>query len=278
MTARLLLLLVLLQGGCLAESALDEADLQCGPRDFTVECCLKKNPGQWERCTGSPGPAESGLSGTQKAIAAATAVAVALQPRINSAERRGVELAVNLRTAVEDAILRCTRRADREANEDFFDGRSPSPEECRESKREGQTWAMYLGVHKHHLAKQCLQEALGKLMPGRFLLEARFLFKERTGQWEYLDKEAVDRLVSQVGRMALEGSIAPDIVIMDDKGVIILVYDMKFPCPESNGARWDFYSRGPWALRSQDEIYFQALRSEPLLVSPQEGVQRREGR
>lgn len=124
-------------------------------------------------------------------VAAGTAVAMALQPRIDSAERRGVELAVDLRSDVEDAILRCTRRAD---------------------------------------------------------------------------------------RLALEGSIAPDIVIMDDKGVIILVYDMKFPCPESNGARWDFYSRGPWALSSQDEIYFQALRSEPLLVSPQEGVQQREDR
>lgn len=50
---RLLVLLAVLQAGCLSE--LDEAALgvECGPRDLTPECCLKKNPGQWERCTGS---------------------------------------------------------------------------------------------------------------------------------------------------------------------------------------------------------------------------------
>lgn len=50
---RLLVLLAVLQAGCLSESDEAALGLECGPRDLTPECCLKKNPGQWERCTGS---------------------------------------------------------------------------------------------------------------------------------------------------------------------------------------------------------------------------------
>lgn len=275
MAARLLLL-ALLQGGCLAESALDEADLQCGPRDLTVECCLKQNPGQWERCTGTPRPAKSGVSeGVVRAGAAGTAVAVALQPRINSAERRGVELAADLLTKVEEAIVRCVRRAEEEVNDHYFDGESPTREQCAESKRIGQTWAAYLGQRKHDEARLCLLAELKKLIPGRYLFEPRFRLNERTGTWEYLDVKTEAQIGSQLGRMALEGSIKPDIVIMDGKGVVIHVYDMKFPCPESNEARWDAYSKGRWAPIAQDELYLQALQVEPLLVSPREGVERR---
>ncbi len=278
MAARLLLL-GLLQGGCLAESTLDEADLQCGPRDLTVECCLKKNPGQWEKCTGTPSPAQSGVSeGTKKKLmragAAGTAVAVALQPRFNSAELRGVELAADLLAKVEEVIVRCVRRAEKEANDHYFNGESPTREQCAKSKRAGQTWAAYLGERKHLDARLCLQAELKKLIPGRYLLEPRFRLNERIGMWEYLDAETVAQLMSRLDWKALEGTIEPDIVIMDGKSVIIHVYDMKFPCPESNGARWDYYSRGRWAPTSQNELYLQALRVEPLLVSPREGVER----
>ncbi|MBZ4419490.1 hypothetical protein [Myxococcus sp. RHSTA-1-4] len=207
-----------------------------------------------------------------RVAAAGTAVAVALQPRFNSAEQRGVELAADLRATVEKAIWRCVRGAEQEANDHYFKGESPTAEQCGQLMRPGQTWARFLGSHKHYLVKPCLHAALGKLVPGRYLLEPRFRFSERTEQWEYLDKETVDQLVSRLKWKALEGSIEPDILIMDEKGVIILVYDMKFPCPESNTARWDFYSKGRWAPTSQDDLYLQALRVEPLLVSPREGV------
>ncbi|NMO15515.1 hypothetical protein HPC49_25595 [Pyxidicoccus fallax] len=279
MAARLLLLLVLLQCGCLAESALNEADLQCGPRDLTVECCLKKNPGQWEKCTGTPNPGESGVSEEVKrklmqGAAAGTAVAVALQPRFNSAEQRGVELAADLHATVEKAIWRCVRGAEQEARDAFFGGRSPTAEQCRQLTMPGQTWAMFLGRHKHKVVKPCLHAALGKLLPGRYLLEPRFQFNERTGQWEYLDKKTEDQLVSNLGVIALEGSIAPDIVLMDGEGVIIHVYDMKFPCPDSNPAGWSIYRSGRWTGDRQDELYLAALHVRPRIVSPRDGVER----
>lgn len=256
---------------------MDEADLQCGPRDLTVECCLKKNPGQWEKCTGTPSPGESGVSEGVKrnlgrAAAASTAVAVALQPRFNSAEQRGVELAADLRTNIEAAILRCVRGAEREFNNHYFKDKSPSREQCAESKRPGQTWAAYLGLRKHQEANICLEEELRKWLPRRYLLQPRFRLNEQTGRWEYLDGEKEAQVVSLLGWSALEGSIAPDIVIMDRNGVIILVYDMKFPCPGSNVARWDYYSKGPWAFSAQNQVYSRALGVEPLLVSPGDGI------
>lgn len=276
MATRWLLLLVGLQGGCLAESALDEADLQCGPRDLTVECCLKKSPGQWEKCTGTPSPGESGVSNAVKrnvarAAVGGTAVAVALQPVINSAERRGVELATDLLAEVEEAILKCVRRAEREVNDHYFDGENPSREQCTESKRAGQTWAMYLGLRKHDEAQRCLAAELKKLMPERYLFQARFRLDDRTGKWEFLAPEVEQR----VSRQGLEGSIVPDLVIMDENGVIIRVYDMKFPCPESNEARWDFYRSGRWETYTQETLYREALHVAPRLVSPREGFKPR---
>ena len=56
---RLLVLLAVLQGGCLLESEPIEGVGKCGPRDLSLECCLKQFPGQWERCTGSPEMAQA---------------------------------------------------------------------------------------------------------------------------------------------------------------------------------------------------------------------------
>lgn len=270
-----LLPVLLVQGGCLAESGVDTAGLKCSPRESTVECCLKQNPGQWERCTGSPGPAGSGVSTALKAAAVGTAVAVALNPRIDSAERRGVELATDLRAKVEEAIWKCVREAERQANDHHFQGRSPSREQCGERKTNEHTWAAYLGVFKHDLARPCLRTALEKLVPGRYLLQPRFRLNARTGKWEYLDAEAVRQLVSRQGMKGLTGTIEPDLVLMDAAGVIIHVYDMKFPCPESNLARWERYTKGRWESYKQDDLYSEALKVGPRLVSPREGVQPR---
>ncbi|MCY1020898.1 hypothetical protein [Pyxidicoccus sp. MSG2] len=270
-----LLLLSLFQGGCLAESSLDGGELKCGPRDLTPECCLKRNPGDWQKCTGASGPAEAGISVAMKIASVGASAALALQPIIGSAERRGVELATDLRSDVEAAILKCVRRVERQGNDNYFDGESPSREQCAELKMEGQTWAMYLGAFKHSLAWDCIHEALKKLLPHRYLFEPRFRLNERTGEWEYLTPKAVNQTVSNLGWKGLEGTIAPDIVIMDERGVIIHVYDMKFPCPESNVASWHRYTKAPWEPFRQDEIYLDALKAEPWLVSPREGVKRR---
>jgi hypothetical protein len=102
-----LVLLAVLQAGCLSESDSIEMAGKCGPRDLTPECCLKQNPGQWEQCTGSTKVVEAAKTShsvATKVVAAGVAVAVASQPRINSAEHRGTELAADLRLRVEKAI------------------------------------------------------------------------------------------------------------------------------------------------------------------------------
>ena len=163
----------MLQGGCLLESEPVEEVGKCGPRDLTPECCLKQFPGQWERCTGSPEATQvtevvgRAPSTTLKLVAASTAGVVAAQGvHINSAERRGTELAAELLTEIEREIVRCVRQADQYVNDHHFQGKSPSWELCQQLKvGEQTTWAAYLGLFKHEQARACLHEALKKLVP-----------------------------------------------------------------------------------------------------------------
>ena len=247
------MLLAVLQAGCLSELDSVEVVGECGPRDLTPECCLKQNPGQWERCTGSSEMAQvtetarRSASPVTKAAAAAMAAvsAAAMTPQINSAERRGVALATDLLAKVEREIERCVRRADQKVNDYHFNGKSPSWELCQQVKvGEQTTWAAYLGLFKHEESWPCLREALEKLLPERYLLHPRFQLNEVTGKWKSLKEEEVKQIVSEKGWKGLWGTIEPDIVLMDEKGFIVHVYDLKFPCPKSNNAQWERYSRG----------------------------------
>ncbi len=275
---RLLVLLTVLQTGCLADPDFVEPAGKCGPRNLTPECCLKHFPGQWERCTGSSELGEVAKhSPWVKATAAGSAgvMAVALNPQINTAERRGVELAADLLAEVESAIEQCTRRADQQVNDYHFNGRSPHRELCQHIKLgEQTTWAAYLGLFKHEQAWPCLREALNRLVPKKhYLLRPRFWLNEKTGKWEYLSENEVSQIVSEQGWKGLTGTIEPDIVIMDVNGFIIHVYDLKFPCPETNTARWEKYNGGRWHDEMQGDIYADAFKVRPWLVSPRLGVQ-----
>lgn len=271
--ARLLVLLSVLQVGCLSESDSVEVAGECGPRDLTPACCLKQNPGQWERCTGSSELVRA-PSLTLKVTAVGMAGALAGQAvHIGSAERRGVELAADVLAKVEKAIVRCVRQADQQVNDHHFNGKSPSRELCQQVKvGERTTWAAYLGLFKHEQAWPCLREALEKLVPGRYLLHPRFLLNARTGKWEYLNENEVSQIVTQEGWSGLRGTIEPDIVLLDENGVVVHVYDLKFPCPETNVANWEWYREGIGKDGSQGDLYKKALRVTPRLVSPREGV------
>ncbi|MGZ3460458.1 MAG: hypothetical protein ACXU86_18370 [Archangium sp.] len=285
---RLLVLLAVLQAGCLAESdpvkvEPDPVEVlgKCGPRELTPECCLKENPGQWERCTGSSEAeweaekAARSHSLGAKAAAAATAGVLAVQPLIiNAAEQRGAELSADVLAKVEKAILQCVRKADKEVNDYHFNGKSPSWDICQQVKVGDQTtWAAYLGLFKHEQAWPCLREALDKLMPGRYRLHPRFRLNERTGEWEFLEESTVREIVASQGWKGLKGTIEPDVILQDEKGFIVRVYDLKFPCPETNGAQWSRYTKGPWTYSTQKDVYKGALKVTPLLVSPREGVE-----
>jgi hypothetical protein len=284
----LLVLLAVLQAGCLSEVESFEVATACGPRDLSPECCLKRFPGQWERCTGSTELARAVKEAEAAEVightpslalklgAGATATVLAAQAvRIGSAERRGVELAASLLPKVEKAIVRCARLADQEVNGHHFNGRSPSRELCQQLKLgEKTTWAAYLGLFKHEQAWPCLREALDKLLPkNSYLLHPRFYVNPRTGKWEYMDPKMMSQILSREGWSGLKGTIEPDIVLLDVNGVIVHVYDLKFPCPESNGAFWDSYTEGRWRDWSQGDLYHHALGVRPRLVSPGEGVE-----
>jgi hypothetical protein len=279
---RLLVLLAMLQAGCRTEpDDVLEVEVECGPRDLTPECCLKHNPGQWERCTGMSEMArvaeEAPRTATlaQKVTAAGTAATLAAHPLfINSAERRGSELAADLLAKIEKAIVKCVRKADQEVNDYHFQGGKPDRELCQQLKvGERTTWAAYLGLFKHEQAWPCLREALDKLLPDHYRLHPRFRLDERTGEWKFLDEPAVKEIVAQQGWKGLKGTIEPDIVLMDAQRFVMHVYDLKFPCPESNDAKWARYTDGPWKDQYQRDIYKNALGVTPLLVSPREGVQ-----
>ncbi|MFY0527896.1 hypothetical protein ACN28I_33675 [Archangium gephyra] len=274
---RLLVLLAVLLAGCLSE--LEEAALggECGPRDLTPECCLKKNPGQWERCTGSSEMARA--VGEASVLVKTTAVGMAgtmaaQAVHIGSTERRGVELATDLLKKVEEEIVRCVRRAEQEVNDYHFDGKSPTLRQCQEVKvGDRTTWAAYLGLFKHEMAWPCLREALDKLVTDKgYLLHARFYVDPKTGQWKHMTRDMMSQIVTHQGWSGLRGTIEPDIVLLDANGVVIHVYDLKFPCPENNGTQWDFYRDGRWKYWSQGDLYKTALQVTPRLVSPQRGV------
>ncbi len=159
--ARLLLaLLLVLQCACLLEEELVAVEVRCGPRDLSIECCLKQFPDDWERCTGHARMAKVAEKATEaarapslgtKAVAASMAVAMAaLRPAIQSAERRGSALASDELKKVERAIERCARQAHKKVNDYHFNGRSPSRELCNQLKSgDRTTWAVYLGLFKH---------------------------------------------------------------------------------------------------------------------------------
>ena len=250
---------------------------RCGPQDLSLECCLKQFPTQWERCTGSSELAAHSM--VTRTIAAGVAATVALQPVIGTAESRGAELSADLLGKVEKAIARCARKADKEINDYHFQGRSPSREMCEQLKVGDQTtWAAYLGLFKHEQAWPCLHEALDKLIPKRYWLHPRFRRNAQTRKWEFLDESEVREIVSGQGWKGLTGTIEPDIIILDEKGTIVRVYDMKFPCPETNPAVWPWYHKGPWKDQSQGGVYQDALEVEPQRVSPRQGVLPRENR
>ncbi len=275
----LLMLLAVLQGGCLLESESVDG-VKCGPRDLTPECCLKQFPGQWERCTGSPEAAQAvevvgrAPSMGAKVVAAGTAgVVAATSVRINSAERRGTELVADLLMEIEREIVRCVRQADTYVNDHHFKGMSPSWELCQQLKvGEQTTWAAYLGIFKHEQAWPCLREALNKLAPDRYRLRPRFQFNGRTGRWEFMDENLVSQVVTREGWKGLKGTIEPDLILLDENGVVVHVYDLKFPCPEANDARWERYVEGRWRDELQGDVYKRALGVTPRIVSPREGV------
>jgi hypothetical protein len=183
------------------------------------------------------------------------AEALAVQQRVAEAGTRFASIAATLyledkaqQIRVEQAILGCVQTADFKLNERFF-GSSPSREQCAEVVERGPngepvTRAMLLGRQKHTLALECIQQELANLRSNGFSVTQRYRENRTTGRWEPLSKTQVEALLRK-GGSGLAGTIEPDIVIHTGNPAEVLdVFDLKFPCPGTNPARWHEYAPG----------------------------------
>jgi hypothetical protein len=198
----------------------------------------------------------------------AASVAAALRPLDNDQRAR-----------IDEAILECVKDADFQLNDRAFGG-SPSREQCsevleRDASGRPVTRAMRLGTEKHDLAMECIQRKLNELRPGGFSLNQRYRLNRLTGKWEPLSRQELEALLRAGGKELL-GTIEPDIVIHSGNPTEVLdVYDLKFPCPGTNAARWNDYPKGhPHEDLNQGQLYEQAFGVKPARVSPRWSVER----
>jgi hypothetical protein len=184
------------------------------------------------------------------------------------------------RAQVEEALAHCAFYAEEKVNGRYFQGRSPTREQCqqevgRDAKGNGVTRAMELGQEKHAVALECLRWRLEELLPGQFLLEPRYRYDRQMKEKSLLSAEEVKRLLESGRGAELVGTIAPDVVIhLGDPLRPIALFEFKFPCPAYNKPTWREYPEGhPHAGKSQKRLYEEVLEAVLRLVTPLKGVQ-----
>jgi len=218
-------------------------------------------------------PARPPVAGPLAAAAAAAGQAV-----IDDSKSLGSELLER----IDKALAECANAARSDVMYKHFQGRRPTHEDCdeeigRDSRGEPITRAMQLGVEQHQAALKCAEEKLQKLKPGGFSLSPRYRYDPKTGEAAHIPREAVKELLSQGRGVELRGTLEPDIVIHGGKPhQVQAIYDYKFPCMNTDRwVPWRKYPAGhPYAGRSQEWLYRQALKVDPLQVQPHLGVNR----
>ncbi len=180
-------------------------------------------------------------------------------------------------TVLEKALAECADEARSEVLLRLFQGRSPTPEECREevekdAKGNAVTRAMKLGTEMHVVALACAYRRLSALRPGGFSLEPRYRYNPKTQKWEPMSRQEERALLEQGRTGELKGSLVPDIVIhTGDPLQVLAIYDFKFPCVSTSEAvAWRRLPGGDL----QDERYKEALKpaQDPLRIQPRIGV------
>jgi hypothetical protein len=117
---------------------------------------------------------------------------------------------------------------------------------------------------------RCAQEAERKVNR-RALGEDRPPRRDECRKLVLVTREQAQRFLDQGRLHEFQRTFVPDIVIIFDGNAfwIQAVYDFKFPCPDTNGPRWNSYP-DTIAFRgsTQDEVYRDALKVDPLFVTP----------
>lgn len=185
-----------------------------------------------------------------------------------------------MKSRIEHELVECADWANAEVNRRHLGGQSPSRQQCqqvlfgRDPCGRTVTRAMQLGTEKHDLALQCVQERLGKLIPGSFSLQQRYRYDARTARKELVDPEETKALLQKGCSDELVGTLVPDVVIHSGNPLEALaIYDFKFTCPSSNYPRWTTYPEGhPYANERQGSMYKKLLAIGPDLVAPAWGI------
>ncbi|OJT18417.1 hypothetical protein BO221_40855 [Archangium sp. Cb G35] len=187
------------------------------------------------------------------------------------------------KNSIEEELKKCAELARSEVLLRYpkqFKGPAPDAGECKqETKAQGRrvTWAMRLGIEMHEAARNCTEEALGKMRPGRFSLEQRYRPDMETGEKELVRAEEEQALEESGNGGELKGTLKPDVVIHDgDPLNALAVYDFKFPCVSSDSVpEWHQYPDGhPFAGFSQGEMYQNFIALLVARVIPRLGVVR----
>jgi hypothetical protein len=183
---------------------------------------------------------------------------------------------------LEERLVECAILAERQVNAEGFGNRAPTRQECGEEVvvdgcGERITRAMLLGQLKHEVALRCAREVLEEMWPGPYSIEQRYRYFPNAGVLETVSRQEEARLIAQGCTGELWRTIKPDIVLHAERDLLrsVLTLDYKFPCPDTNDARWTHYGRSSaYADSNQREIYERALGGAARLVSPRQGVTR----
>nr|WP_242544231.1 hypothetical protein [Corallococcus sp. NCSPR001] len=182
---------------------------------------------------------------------------------------------------LEQQLAACAVQAEQVGNARYFENRPPTRQECSEVVEQDRcgkpvTRAMQLGKLKHVLALQCAEAVLKELWPAPFSIEQRYRYYPNARFLETLSRAKEAQLIADGCTDELRGTIKPDLVLHGDRDLLksVLTLDFKFPCPDTNPARWTEYgSNSPYAYDSQGAIYEKALGGRAMLVSPKAGVE-----
>ena len=179
---------------------------------------------------------------------------------------------------LEKRLWECAQQAERRVNT-RFGGRAPTRAECGEEVvvegcPQPITRAMQLGQLKHALALECAREVLEQLWPRPFRLEQRYRYYRGAQFLEMVSREEEARLIAQGCTSELWRTIKPDMVLYADDNWrrAAFTLDLKFPCPDTNDPRWrDYGGDSAYKGSNQKQIYWEALGTEPMMLSPRKG-------
>ena len=180
---------------------------------------------------------------------------------------------------LEEQLVECARKAEREVNAVYFGNRSPTRQECGEEVEVDGcgariTRAMLLGQRKHEVALQCAREVLEELWRRPYSIEQRYRYYPNARVLETVSREEEARLIAQGCTGELWRTIKPDLVLHADRNLLrsVLTLDFKFPCPATNPPRWTLYGENSAYPRlSQGVVYADALGGRTFLVTPRSG-------